>query len=98
VEHDPVTAHLATGFHLEGAHVLIRCESCHVRGIFAGTPRLCTGCHENGRGFIDADVKPPDHIPTREQCEVCHDQRSGSAQSTSTSRRPTVAARAVTTT
>ena len=75
-ERDPVTEHLKTGFHLEGAHVLIRCESCHVRGIFAGTPRFCTGCHENGRGFVDADVKPPDHIPTREQCEVCHDQRT----------------------
>jgi len=76
VDPDPLTEHLATGFALEGAHELIRCESCHVRGIFAGTPRMCTGCHENGRGFIDADVKPPDHIPTRSECEVCHNQRT----------------------
>jgi hypothetical protein len=73
---DPLTEHLATGFPLEGAHQLIRCESCHVRGIFAGTPRLCTGCHEKAAGFIDADTKPPDHIPTRAECEVCHDQRT----------------------
>jgi hypothetical protein len=75
-ERDPITEHLATGFPLEGAHMLIRCESCHVRGIFAGTPRMCTGCHEKAAGFIDADVKPLDHIPTREECEVCHDQRT----------------------
>jgi hypothetical protein len=73
---DPLTEHLATGFPLEGAHELIRCESCHVRGIFAGTPRMCSGCHENGSGFIDADTKPPDHIPTRAECELCHDQRT----------------------
>ena len=75
-DRDPITDHLATGFALEGAHMLIRCESCHVRGIFAGTPRMCTGCHEKGAGFIDADVKPFDHIPTRAECEVCHDQRT----------------------
>ena len=37
--------HLSTGFPLSGAHQVARCESCHVRGVFKGTPRQCASCH-----------------------------------------------------
>ena len=31
--------HLRTGFALSGAHTNARCESCHLGGVFKGTPR-----------------------------------------------------------
>ena len=40
--------HASTGFVLTGAHRLERCESCHVGGIFKGTPTQCQLCHVQG--------------------------------------------------
>jgi hypothetical protein len=33
--------HLKTGFALTGFHTNVRCESCHIKGVFKGTPRDC---------------------------------------------------------
>jgi hypothetical protein len=66
--------HHATGFPLEGAHVIVACESCHPRGIFVGTPRLCRDCHHQG-GPIIASYKPLDHVPTAANCDECHTDR-----------------------
>lgn len=63
--------HLRTGFPLTGSHERVRCESCHVRGMFAGTPRDCATCHSGG-GFWQATRKPIDHFPTVEDCDACH--------------------------
>src|SRR5215472_1029393 len=63
--------HLTTGFELRGAHRDLSCEYCHVQGVFKGTPRTCQGCHTIG-GQISATSKPPPHIPTTEQCVLCH--------------------------
>ena len=61
--------HGTTGFYLDGAHVRERCESCHVQGMFRGTPRDCAGCHRTGGR---APGKAPSHIPTITACEACH--------------------------
>jgi hypothetical protein len=63
--------HLNTGFPLRGAHEHLTCEQCHVRGIFKGTPRRCIGCHQLATD-IEASKKSPNHIPTTEDCDVCH--------------------------
>ncbi len=73
----PVTAHavknhdfdhFSTGFPLSGQHLKVDCESCHIRGVFKGTPTFCTGCH-NGRS---APGKHSKHIITTEACDDCH--------------------------
>jgi hypothetical protein len=63
--------HLRTGFPLTGAHERVACETCHVRGMFEGTPRECGVCHSGG-GFWQATRKPPNHIPSSEKCGDCH--------------------------
>jgi Cytochrome c7 and related cytochrome c len=65
--------HVKTGFALAGSHATQRCESCHLNGVFKGTPRDCASCHTAGarlaRGNI---VKPVQHIPTQLACDSCH--------------------------
>jgi hypothetical protein len=63
--------HFSTGFELRGAHQDLQCESCHQRGIFAGTPRACKQCHERN-GLLDTSFKPQGHIPTSGNCNSCH--------------------------
>ena len=38
--------HAATSFPLSGAHVTAECSSCHVNGVFTGTPTDCWSCHQ----------------------------------------------------
>ncbi|WP_372527416.1 cytochrome c3 family protein, partial [Piscinibacter sp.] len=63
--------HAATGFPLLGAHEEVRCETCHIKGIFKGTPRECALCHvqNNQRGAL---AKPVTHIQTLQTCDSCH--------------------------
>ena len=63
--------HNTTLFELAGLHEQVRCESCHIKGIFKGTPRDCAGCHlqNNQRG---AKAKPVNHIQSSNNCEECH--------------------------
>lgn len=58
--------HNATGFRLEGRHLTVACESCHVGGQFGGTPKTCYDCHWIRR--------KDDRFQTRlgTQCEQCH--------------------------
>ncbi len=63
--------HIQTGFNLTGAHILTRCESCHVQGVFKGTPRDCATCHMAGNR-MGATAKPDRHVPTTSPCESCH--------------------------
>lgn len=63
--------HSATGFDLTGGHNFVPCESCHVGGQFAGTPRECVACHSIN-GLINATPKPVEHIFTSERCDACH--------------------------
>ena len=72
-QQNPTFDHLATGFALLGAHETVRCETCHIKAIFKGTPRDCDTCHvqNNQRGAV---AKPFDHIQTQptEHCDSCH--------------------------
>ncbi len=63
--------HVATGYPLTGAHEQVRCETCHIKGIFKGTPRDCATCHvqNNQRGAL---AKPANHIQTTDSCDQCH--------------------------
>ncbi|HUX90641.1 MAG TPA: hypothetical protein VMV48_08125 [Gallionellaceae bacterium] len=63
--------HMRTGFPLTGVHTNVECETCHVGGIFKGTPTDCAGCHSAGRRVV-ATPKPVNHIISNAPCETCH--------------------------
>lgn len=63
--------HMTTGFPLLGGHATAACETCHVGGVFKGTPRNCDGCHAVGRRVL-ATPKSNAHIVTDATCETCH--------------------------
>jgi hypothetical protein len=63
--------HATTGFSLSNQHITARCESCHVQGVFRGTPRECSSCHRNA-SRPNATQFPLQHIPTTLQCDICH--------------------------
>ena len=63
--------HATTGFPLSGGHVAAACETCHVGGVFKGTPRNCDGCHAVGQRVV-ATPKNDKHIVTDAPCETCH--------------------------
>lgn len=63
--------HLTTGYPLTGVHATVACETCHVGGVFVGTPRACDGCHATGKRIV-ATPKSLKHIVTDAPCETCH--------------------------
>jgi len=63
--------HMKTGFPITGSHIKLECETCHVQGLFKGTPRNCAGCHSPGRRVV-APFKPATHMLTTAACEICH--------------------------
>jgi hypothetical protein len=63
--------HVSTGFPLTGQHQSTRCEDCHVRGIFKGTPRQCAACHSPGT-LVTAVIIPNNHFPASQPCSTCH--------------------------
>jgi len=58
--------HNATSFPLEGRHQSVACESCHLRGVYKGTPTRCFDCHWERR----QDDKY--RLQLGSQCEQCH--------------------------
>ena len=60
--------HFSTGFPLTGQHTSVSCESCHIKGIFKGTPKSCNSCH-NGQ---IAPGKHAKHIVSDSICDNCH--------------------------
>lgn len=63
--------HDETNFPLDFSHALAKCESCHLQGIFVGTPRRCVDCHSN-TGRIKASAAPSTHIRVIGDCDFCH--------------------------
>ena len=63
--------HSKTGFSLTGAHTNTRCESCHINGVFKGTPKQCGGCHIKS-SRMGATPMPSGHMSTKYTCEACH--------------------------
>jgi len=60
--------HSETGFPLDGTHVILDCESCHVGAVFDELPTRCDQCHDG----VFAPGQDSTHIPTAENCDVCH--------------------------
>jgi len=58
--------HNGTGFPLDGRHQTVPCQSCHLNGVYKGTPTTCFDCHWIRR--------QDDRYQTRLglRCEVCH--------------------------
>lgn len=65
---NPDFNHFTTGFPLSGKHLKVDCELCHINGVFKGTPKTCSGCH-NGRS---ASGKDSNHIASTNTCDDCH--------------------------
>lgn len=63
--------HFLYGFDLDGAHREVPCESCHLRGVFKGTPKECGYCHD-GTGIYASSFRSLNHPLTTENCEACH--------------------------
>lgn len=63
--------HTKTGFLLRDVHATLRCEQCHVDGIFKNTPKECVGCHSVG-SRVAATPKPVNHVQTELSCGTCH--------------------------
>jgi len=55
---------------LEGRHATTSCESCHVGGVYAGTPRTCDGCHHPDYVATTSPAHSQVGIPT--SCDDCH--------------------------
>jgi len=60
--------HFTTGFPLTGKHQFLDCSSCHIGGMFKGTPLECGLCHNRSR----APGKNPEHVPSSNLCDDCH--------------------------
>ncbi len=63
--------HDETLFPLDFNHALADCDSCHVQGVFIGTPTQCSECHSRA-GRIKASAPSMQHIRTTNDCEYCH--------------------------
>ena len=63
--------HTQTGFILKDVHLTLRCEQCHVDGIFKNTPKDCSGCHAVGTR-VGATPQPINHVQTTAACDTCH--------------------------
>ena len=60
----------ASVFPLVGQHAVQDCLTCHVKGVYKGTPRDCLGCHRK-----DYDTsKTPNHAAAgfSTGCDTCH--------------------------
>jgi hypothetical protein len=68
-------SHDQTGFALDFRHAALRCESCHVQAVFAGTPRRCDQCHSR-TGPVRASAASSRHIRVTGDCEYCHQSSS----------------------
>ncbi|MEW6325448.1 MAG: cytochrome c3 family protein [Nitrospirota bacterium] len=67
--------HDATTFPLRGAHRILKCEQCHLGGVYKNVPTRCDGCHNGQRTY----GKPLGHPPTNQQCDACHNDSAWSA-------------------
>jgi hypothetical protein len=56
--------HNLSAFKLDGAHINVACEKCHLNNVFKGTPIECSGCHQD----------PTYHLGMfpGQACSTCH--------------------------
>lgn len=43
---DATFDHNRAAFKLEGKHIAVECEQCHLNSVFKGTPQTCVSCHQ----------------------------------------------------
>jgi len=67
--------HDGTSFPLDFAHARVSCDSCHISGVFSGTPNQCFTCHTRS-SRIQASAPSVKHINTTQECEFCHQASS----------------------
>ncbi len=65
--------HNATAFRLEGQHLTVACEACHLNGQYQGTPTTCYDCHWIRRKDDRFETRLGTH------CEECHRPTSWTA-------------------
>jgi hypothetical protein len=68
--------HNNTPFRLTGAHVTVPCNSCHIGGVFAGTPTDCYSCHKADYNGTTNPMHGAAGFPTT--CATCHTTTSWS--------------------
>ncbi len=56
--------HNQSRFILDGAHTDLECQSCHLNGIYSGTPIECAGCHQDPEFHLN--------MFTNQTCNTCH--------------------------
>ena len=78
--------HNLTAFPLTGAHVSVPCASCHIGGVYAGTPTDCYTCHK----AVYQSAANPNHVaagfPTT--CTTCHNTTTWTGATFTHSRFP----------
>ena len=63
------------GSHLQAGKCTL-CSSCHVKGVFVGTPKQCLVCHA-ANNISGATPLPSSHFPTgTADCGTCHNTTS----------------------
>jgi hypothetical protein len=62
--------HNNTPFPLQGPHVNVPCASCHIGGVFAGTPTDCYSCHKADYNMTTNPNHSTAGFPTT--CTTCH--------------------------
>ncbi len=68
--------HDTTGYPLVGLHQTVRCESCHINGVFQGTRTDCVACHGITAPRSNVTISSS-HLPvTGIACESCHSPAS----------------------
>jgi len=67
--------HYNTNFPLDGAHKRTRCDACHIRGIFKGTPQSCQSCHDTNSKVATSKMSTT-HVRVSGTCDTCHNENS----------------------
>lgn len=62
--------HNRTNFPTRGIHEAVECRSCHVNGIFRGTPKDCYSCHAKQYAATTSPNHAAAKFPT--DCATCH--------------------------
>lgn len=67
--------HSTTAFPLVGAHLAVTCVSCHVNGVYKGTPTTCAACHQTDFNATTNPHHPQAGFSTT--CTSCHSMNPG---------------------
>ncbi|VAW94635.1 hypothetical protein MNBD_GAMMA22-2435 [hydrothermal vent metagenome] len=66
--------HYNTEFPLDGVHKRTKCDACHVRGVFEGTPKTCDSCHGSTSKIANSRMSTS-HVRVTATCDSCHSEK-----------------------